>query len=256
MRCKLWMFLLVGITFPAYGNNKGYKVVKEAIDRDEGFVDNEVSAKMVLKDRNGSSTSRKLSIKTLEGRGGKDKTIIIFKSPADVRGTALLTHTHPRDDNKQWLYLPAVKRVKRISSSNQSGPFVGSEFSYEDMVTHVLDKYSYKYLRMEKCGKMKCHVVEEYPKEKGSGYSKQVVWLDTQHYRLQKTEFYDRKKSKLKTLTITGYKKYAGKHWRPGKSVMKNLQTGKSTEIHWAKYSFKTGLKSSDFSKTALKRAR
>ena len=82
---------------------------------------------------------------TEEGRG--DKSIIVFDSPRDIGGTALLSHTKILEPDDQWLYLPALGRVKRISSGNKSGPFVGSEFAYEDLVSQEVDKYNYRWLR-------------------------------------------------------------------------------------------------------------
>ncbi|NIT13503.1 MAG: outer membrane lipoprotein-sorting protein, partial [Candidatus Dadabacteria bacterium] len=92
-----------------------------------------------------------------------DKSITVFDEPRDIEGTALLSHTKILDPDDQWLYLPAVKRVKRISSKNKSGPFVGSEFAYEDLLSQEVDKYNYKWLKDEKCGDLECHVVERYP---------------------------------------------------------------------------------------------
>lgn len=234
----------------------GKKIVGKALKNDEGFGDSVVEAEMILSDAQGVSSKRTFSIKTLEGENDEDKTVILFQTPKDIEGTALLTHTLKDDDNLQWLYLPAVRRVKRISSSNQSGPFVGSEFAYEDMVTHVLGKYDYKYLRTEPFNKLSCDVIEEKPKNLKSGYSKQVVWLDEKELRIQKVEFYDKKNEKFKTLLISDYKKFKNKFWRPATSKMENHQTGKSTLINWKNYKFKTGLKASDFNKSVLKQAR
>ena len=103
-----------------------------------------------------------------------DLGIIVFSKPRDIRGTALLTHANvePSDDD-QWLYLPAVKRVKRISSSNRTGKFVSSEFSYEDLGSQEVEDYTYKWLRDEPCptdASLTCHVTESYPKNPKSGY--------------------------------------------------------------------------------------
>lgn len=234
----------------------GKKIVAKALKNDEGFKDSIVEAEMILSDAQGVSSNRTFTIQTLEGKNDEDKTVIKFLTPKDIEGTALLTHTVKDGDNLQWLYLPSLRRVKRISSSNQSGPFVGSEFAYEDMVTHVLDKYEYKYLKTEIFNNLSCDVIEEKPKNSKSGYSKQIVWLDEKELRIQKVDFYDKKNEKFKTLITDGYTKFNSKFWRPAKSKMTNHQTGKSTLINWKNYKFSTGLKKSDFNKSVLKQKR
>ena len=151
--------------------------------------------------------------------------------------------------------LPALKRVKRINSRNKSGPFMGSEFAFEDLGSQDVEKYNYKFIREEACGDgMTCHVIERIPAYKYSGYSKQVTWIDKEGYRPVKVMFYDRKKALLKTLQATGFKKYLGKYWRPNTMSMVNHQTGKSTTLQWSNYKFRTGLSSRDFNKKALAR--
>jgi len=185
-----------------------------------------------------------------------DKSLIVFDDPADVKGTALLTHSHKEGSDDQWLFLPALKRTKRISSSNKSGPFVGSEFAYEDLSSQEVEKYTYKYLRDEEIDETSYFVMERYPVDKKSGYTRQVVWLDQEHYRVFKVDFYDRKKSKLKTLTSSDFQQYLDKYWRPGRMEMVNHQTGKSTVLTFSDYVFQSGLKDSDFTRNSLSKAR
>ncbi|MES9886782.1 MAG: outer membrane lipoprotein-sorting protein, partial [Candidatus Sedimenticola sp. 6PFRAG1] len=89
-----------------------------------------------------------------------------------------------------------------------------------------------------------------------SGYTRRITWTDKQEYRIQKVEFYDRKNSLLKTLTFEGYQKYLDKYWRADQLNMVNHQTGKSTDLQWKNYRFRTGLTDKDFNKNSLKRAR
>ncbi len=180
----------------------------------------------------------------------------MFASPADIDGTALLSHAKILDPDDQWLFLPALKRVKRISSVNKSGPFVGSEFAFEDFTALELNKFSYKYIREEACGALECGVVERYPRYEHSGYTKQVSWVDQRDYQVRKVEFYDRRGDLLKTLTLEDYQQYEGKYWRAGTMSMVNHKTGKSTDLIYSDYTFKAGLKSNQFVKTALARLR
>jgi len=237
---------------------KGLEIAREADRRGEGFGDLEATMRMVLISKRGETSERELRVKTLEGsgEGEGDKGLTIFDTPADVRGTALLTWSYKTKDDDQWLYLPALRRVKTIASKNQSGSFMGSEFAYEDMKSQEVEKYTYKFVREEACGALTCFVSERYPTDENSGYTRQVVWMDNAEYRVQKVEYYDRKQSLLKTLTMEGYAQYKDKFWRPAKMTMVNHQTGKSTELYWSEYKFGTGLKASDFNQNSLMRAR
>ena len=235
---------------------KGLSIAKEADNRDQGFVDFKVQMEMVLKNARGNESRRQLRLRTLEVPSDGDKSITIFDSPNDIRGTGLLTFSHKVESDDQWLNLPALKRVKRISSKNKSGPFVGSEFAFEDLSSQEVEKYSYLYLRDEACGELQCFVIERDPVDRYSGYSRQVVWIDQEHYRVFKTEFYDRKSSLLKILEVRGYQLYSGKFWRPDSMLMINQQTKKSTELIWTDYQFNIGLSSNDFTKNSLQRAR
>ena len=181
---------------------------------------------------------------------------MVFDSPRDIKGTGLLSHTKILEPDDQWLYLPALKRVKRISSANKSGPFVGSEFAYEDLLAQEVEKYDYKYLKDEKVNDLDCYSVERIPLYKNSGYTKQVVWWDKAEYRVQKVDFYDRKGSLLKTLTYKGYKKYAEKFWRPDAMTMVNHQNGKRTDLAFSNWELNAGLTESAFTPAKLKRAR
>ncbi len=253
--------LLCVLLFPFHSfaetdEERGLEISKEADRRNNGFDDFRADMEMILKNRKGDQSTRQIRIMTLEVKGDGDKGLSIFDEPGDVKGTAMLTYSHKVDPDDQWLYLPALKRVKRIASRNKSGPYMGSEFAYEDLGSQEVEKYTYKYIRDDECNGMQCFVVERYPVDENSGYTRQVTWIDKEEYRPQKTDYYDRKDSLLKTLTFIGYKKYLENHWRPDEMYMVNHQTGKTTLIKWNNYRFRTGLSDKDFQVSDLKRAR
>ncbi|HIP82168.1 MAG TPA: outer membrane lipoprotein-sorting protein [Desulfocapsa sulfexigens] len=249
--------LFVSPVYSETAEEKGLAIVMEADKRDEGFGDYTANMTMILKNRQGKESKRTIRSKTLEVPGDGDKSLSIFDTPRDVKGTAFLTFSHKKGDDEQWLYLPALKRVKRINSRNKSGSFMGSEFAYEDIASQEVEKYTYKHLREEEYQGTLCFVGESFPVDKkNSGYTKRISWVDTAEYRLLKVEFYDRKKSLLKTLTIEGYQQYLDKYWRADSMNMVNHQTGKSTTLLWNDYKFRTGLTDKDFNSTSLKRVR
>ena len=251
--------LLLLLTFPLGAQaqdaeQRGFEIARAARAYDHGFTDLTANMIMTLKNKAGQTSTRLIRIRTLEVEGDGDKSLSIFDEPADVKGTAMLTYAHGLEPDDQWLYLPALKRVKRISSRNKSGPFMGSTFAFEDLGSQEIEKYTYNYLRDEPCGDWTCHVVEHFPAYEHSGYTRLIVWMDTEAYRIVKSEYYDRKKALLKTLTSGDFEQFLGHYWRPASMNMENHQTGKSTLLEWTDYQFQTGLSDRDFRSQSLKR--
>jgi len=239
-------------------SNKGFAIAARSDRSDMGFGDSKVRLEMILRSPAGSETSRRMFIQTLEisDENLGDRSLIVFKSPSDVSGAVLLSHAKILEPDDQWLFLPALKRTKRISSSNKSGPFVGSEFAFEDLTSEEVNKFAYKYLLSEPCGDEICDVVERIPRYEHSGYKKQIAWFDQAIYQLRKVEFYDYRDELIKVLTVGGYRQYLNKYWRAHKYSMVNIKTKKSTDLIYDDYEFKTGLSKRDFDKVALRRSR
>lgn len=237
---------------------KGYDIAKAADQADNGFGDNIVEVTMTLTNRAGQETSRSMTFSTLERENEDvgDKSLVVFTTPRDVEGTALLSHAQILKPDNQWLYLPALKRVKRISSANKSGPFVGSEFAFEDFTSLELNKYTYTYIEtkdVEIAGEtLSVDVVERIPAYDKSGYSKQISYIDTDINQLRKVEFFDRRGAELKTLELTDYRQYEDAYWRAHTLTMTNKVNGKSTELKYSDYAFNQGLGERDFVKGVL----
>tara|TARA_R110002049_G_scaffold53223_17_gene149029 strand:+ start:1356 stop:2135 length:780 start_codon:yes stop_codon:yes gene_type:complete len=236
--------------------DRGLAIAIEADRRDSGFGDTAVDLTMLIASSADNVTTREMRQMVLEVEDDGDKSIMVFDRPRDLKGTAILTFTHKLEDDEQWLYLPALKRVKRISSADKSGPFMGSEFAYEDLSSQEVEKYSYKYLQDETINGEPCFVVERIPTDKNSGYTRQVIWVDQAEYRLQRVDYYDRKNTLLKTMSPVNYQQYLDQYWRPAEMIMNNHQTGKSTTLKFGNYQFRTGLRDSDFTPSAISRIR
>jgi len=235
---------------------QGLEIAAEADRRDSGYRDITAELTMTLRSRNGREHTRVMRIKTLEVEGDGNKTILVFDQPRDLEGTALLTVGHTTGSDDQWLYLPALRRVKRIASGNQSSSFMGSEFAYEDIGSQELGKYTYRLLRNDTIDGRSAFVVQRVPTDPRSGYARQVVWFDAEEYRVLRIDYYDRSDTLLKTLELRGYRRYAGAYWRPDEMHMVNHQTGKGTTLRWRDYRFGVGLSERDFDRNRLSRVR
>jgi outer membrane lipoprotein-sorting protein len=234
----------------------GRQIFVEADRRNSGYVDLEVDLQMILRSPRGVANERLLRIKQLEVPQDGDKILLVFDSPADVRGTALLSHAHKVADDDQWLFLPALKRVKKIASQNRGRPFVGSEFSFEDLSTPEVEKYTYLYLGEEALNGLPCYVVQRVSKHGTSAYSKELFWIDQQALRVQQVEYFDPAGRLEKRLQVDDYQLY-GTHWKAHRMQMQNLQTQRSTELLWHDYKFQVGLDDNrDFSVNSLRRVR
>ncbi len=242
--------------------DKGLAIAQEIDRRDLGFENSKTVLRMILRNKQGESSTRELRIETLEipDPDVGDKSLTVFDHPRDIKGTAFLSFTKILDPDDQWIYLPALKRVKRISSANKSGPFVGSEFAYEDLTSFEVKKYDYLWLGDEDCGEsmpgLSCYMLERRPLFENSGYTRQVSWVDQEEYRIVKVEFYDRKDSLLKSLTLTDYKQYLDQYWRSHKQHMVNHQTGKETVLEFDDFVFREGVNARNFNKNRLARLR
>ncbi|MFP5393321.1 MAG: outer membrane lipoprotein-sorting protein [Gammaproteobacteria bacterium] len=226
---------------------RGDEIAREMEARDKDFGDYRMSMEMLLRDKGGASSTRQMQGAVLEIPNDGDKSVITFESPADIRGASFLTFAHVSRPDDQWLYMPSIKRTKRIASESRMGSFMGSEFAFEDMASQEYGKYGYTYLGEDKVDERRAYKIERKPKYAGSGYARNIVWVDSERYVPLRIEFYDRKDALLKTLSYSGYQQYKNTDWRADRMEMRNQQNGKSTEIRFSKYAFQTSVSDADF---------
>ncbi len=211
---------------------------------------------MRLVSKQGKELTREIQVWSRK-TGGEEKMLIKFVAPADVKGTAFLTI---KKDGKEEmkLYLPALKRVRRIASSQKKGSFMGSDFSYDDISNlsgMKIEDYSHKLLRTEKKDGQEFYVVESTPKPGvESSYSKQIVWVPADTFVPTRIEFY--KNGKLyKVLTNAEVKSFAeGKYLIPTLLQMENVQTGHKTVLEQKDLKIDVAIPDSVFSERFMKR--
>ena len=266
LRKGCWMFPLMLLGIPLWGHSappKGKTPAQQGLhifvtqdEMDRGFQDSQATMTMTLINAAGLESQRKMVMFVREFQDEGDKTLITFKFPRDIKGTGLLTYEHLDKADDQWLYLPALKRVKRIASANKNGSFVGSEFSYEDISSSKPQKYTYRYLREDLNNEIPVWVIERYPKDPKSGYTKIITWVDQSNYQTVKQEYFDQRGVLFKVEQDSRHTKELGKFWRPKKITMDNVKTKKKTILEFHEWFFQQGLAEAVFTKRALERQR
>jgi hypothetical protein len=212
------------------GTDRGYELAVKVDKANSGFLSEVSQIELELLDASGSRVSRQLEVSSVEGKGDGDRSVVRFTAPADVKGTKLLTWAHAQSDDDQWLFLPAIKRVKRISGSNKSGSFMGSEFSYEDLVAPEVEKFNYRFIEETSYEGTPCWVYERASRDSASGYKRQVLWVSQKLMYPVKVEFYNRRDELSKVALYGAFKKY-GSYYRPGVVQMSNVQTRKKSVL-------------------------
>lgn len=238
----------------ANADSEGARIANSAYQSARGWKDYSVNLQMDIRLSDGRTASKFLKLKNLSGKNDDDKSLVVFNKPMDIKGTALLTHSFSDKANDQWLYLPDLRRAKRIVSKDRNQSFMGSEFTYDDMSFNDIKKFDYKFLRKEKCGSSECFVVEQTPRDKDHTYSKILVWYDTEAYRALKSHFFDKTGQLFKEMEKKGYKKYLNKVWFASEMTMSNVLTKNSTLIKFEEFKFNVGLNEKEFTPEQLSR--
>ncbi|MBQ4406529.1 MAG: outer membrane lipoprotein-sorting protein [Bacteroidales bacterium] len=216
----------------------GREIVKKVKDNPDGET-RYAKMDLVLEKANGSKRERKVESWAMD-IGEDTKTMMFFTYPGDVKGTGFLTWNYDeigKDDDK-WLYMPALKKTRRISgSSSKTDYFMGTDFTYDDMGDRNIDEDDHKFLRMETIDGHECYVVESVPKDKREIYSKRISWIRKDCFMGVKVEYYDKLGKLHRVLNISDIKQVQG-FWTRGKMVMENVQTKHKTILTFSDLKF------------------
>ena len=240
--------------------DKAQAVLVDLGKKNGGYKDMRSDVEMSIKDASGSEVKRHFHIDVLEkqAQDDGDRSLLTFDSPADVKGTALLSHAQPGGDDEQWVYLPSSKRVKRIAqtASSKSGAFMGSEFTYEDLTGADARRYNWSFVGTESCNGVTCAKLEATPKDGSSAYARRIVSIEIGQERVQSVDFFDRSGALLKSLHYGNYAQVAGaggsSYWRASSWTMDNKQTKRTTVLSFSAMKVGTGLSAGDFSSAKL----
>jgi hypothetical protein len=213
---------------------QGREIVEEMNRRHESKSEY-TRARMTLTKKGGGTRERVIHQWSEESDGTR-RSLTKFTSPSDIRNVGTLNWDHPEgQEDDQWLYLPELKRVKRITGGSKKGLFMGTDIAFEDMRPEDTAVKAYRILREEEYGGMRCWVVESRPTDpieiRDSGYLRTVRWIDQEHYRLLRTEFYGKGDRLVKLATTENWKNILGDLWRPLLTEFSRPATGTSTRM-------------------------
>lgn len=234
-------------------SERGREIAEKLRENYAGFSGETFSGRMEIQTGSGEVT-RRLEGRVLEEEGDDqgDKLILEVNFPPDVEGTRVLIWARLGESNDQWVYLPASESTRRITGRNVRAAFLGSEFSYEDLMVDEVDDYTYEYRGEDTFQGRDAWVIEREPVNEHSGYSKHVVWVDQEYHAELKTEFYDRGGDKLKTFIFTGHHNVDGLGYRASRMLAGNHQNGNRTVWHFRDHRLGAELDESDFRPDAL----
>lgn len=251
LKLKLAVLCMV-IVFPAVYAEEitGWDIMEKVDNR---YTGDDQTAEMTMTLTKSSGRKRVRKVKVWQKDYGKnDKSLMRFLEPADIRGTGFLVWEHEEKDDDQWLYLPALKKVRRISTREKEKSFMGTDFSYEDLGSHDLDDYDYTLLKSETFNDQNCHVIESLPKPgKKKSYSKIISWIRKDIFIAIKIDFYDKKGEFLKRLHAINIEKIDG-IWTTKRMEMENVQKKHITVLEFENIRYNIGLKNNIFTERNL----
>lgn len=227
-------------TFDTEDAAKYGKQIAEFSDLYErGWKDEVSQGEMTLFDADGDSVRRSFSRMVFERAEEGDKLLIKFLSPAEIRGVTALTHENPGSSDDNWLYLPANKRVRRVSGANNTASFQGTEFTYEDLSNLDPREYEWRFVEatsIERDGETQpVFKLDARPTYDDTGYSRLVVYINSNSWRQERIEYYDKAGQHLKTRDGSRWHQIHGRFWRARQIEMVNHQTGKRTLLEQKK---------------------
>jgi len=252
----LLLVLLMAGLFSVWSET-GRDIMESVIDNQKA-ESSAMDLVMKLVDESGDISSRRLQTLVLDDEG-QTKTITLFMEPASVKNTRFLTLENESRNDDQWIYLPALRKVKRIAAGDREGSFMGSDFSYSDMSagSSALDDSIHNILREESINGFECYVVESVPKEGTDPvYGKNIAWVDRNSRLTVKVQFFSRDCSEIvKELIMEDLQQVQG-HWVGLTTTMTTIATGHKTIVETRQVKFDIAINPNYFSTNFLQTGR
>lgn len=231
----------------------GLQVIENVYNRPTG-EDMLSDLRMTLTNARGDQRVREIK-QYLKDFGSEEKKIMFFLSPADVRETSFMNWSYDEEgrDDDQWIYLPALKKVKRISSDSKSDSFMGSDFTYDDLGDRHPSEDTHTVLKEDTVNGEECFVVESIPKEEEYMYSRTVTWVVKDRWVGAQKEFYDEDGDLLKILTVKKYEQISG-YWIVLDTEMRDVQEEHTTLMEMENVVLDSGIADKTFTERIMRR--
>lgn len=233
--------------------------VMEAYKVQDRTEDTSIETRMTLVSARGGTRERKVTMLTKTRADGSQMQLIRFLAPADVKGTGFLSIEHLDRDDDNWLYLPALRKTRRIAGTDKQDRFVATDFAYEDLDPEKLDAYAYEVTGSEAVDGVEAWVVEAVPtdpdKIKETAYSKRTLWISKDHHLILQARFYDKDGAYVKRLHAEDIRQVPGTYkWRAYRLTMEDMQKGSKTVLEISTYEIDQGVSEDHFTQRYLKR--
>lgn len=218
-------------------------------------TDMKAKVHMRLISKKGKERTRELTMLRLNKNNGEQKYYMYFHRPADVRAMTFMVWKYPGKDDDRWLYVPAIKLVKRIAADDKNSSFVGSDFSYEDVSGRDPEEDHHTLKGEESVDGNAVYLLESVPKDpKSAYYSRKVAWIDKETFLPLKEEYYDKRGRLYKTFTANEVQ-IIQEIPTIIKRTMANAQNGHRTEVAFSEVKYQVGLKDQLFTERYLRSA-
>lgn len=247
------IFLLGSLSLTAQTEMSGTEIMQKVSDRADGD-EMEGTLTMTLLNSRGGERVREIK-QYIKDFGTVEKKIMFFLQPADVKNTSFMNWSYDDEtkNDDQWIYLPALKKVKRISSDSSGDYFMGSDFTYDDLGDRKVGDDTHALLRTETLDGLECYVVESVTKNEDYMYSKTITWVVKDRWYGLKKEFYDEDEEYLKSLTLLNVEQING-FWIITGTEMKNAQKDHTTRMEFKGVKVDAGIDEANFSERMMKR--
>lgn len=250
--CLITLILMLEGTKIGFSQPTGFWVAQKIDERERGD-DATLQMDMTLTDKRGRERRRKLII-IRKDFGGKDKLLLKFTYPKDIKGTTFLVWEHKGRDNERFLYLPALGRIRRIATREKNENFAGTDFSYEDISGRKLGDYTYRLIEEEIISEEKnCYLLASYPNERDSKYPKILSWVRKDNFVVIRGEYHSKNGKIEKTYKVLNLKRIDG-IWTVLEHSMENHRTNHKTFIKVNEVQYNKGIPERRFERRALKR--
>ncbi|PTV93324.1 outer membrane lipoprotein-sorting protein [Halanaerobium saccharolyticum] len=232
LKALLLIVIITAVSFSAAAVD-GREVMERVQDRESGDTQH-VLAGMDLIDSDGNVRSRVIEVWSQDNQSDLRETLMVFHEPASVKDTRFLQKENEEADDDQWIYLPDLGRVRRISGGQGSDSFMGTDFTYDDLKSREIDNFEYELLREEEFNGYQTYVVEAIPKSpEDEQYAKTISWITKEHFIPVKLEMYDKDSEELsKVMTVDSEIKKVDGIWTAFSTTMENLASGHSTRLY------------------------